>query len=70
MVSGSTITETSRPPRGKATANAAPTAPIKAIAGVPTRSVRAVAAVAVASIFMNSPNMGDAITNGNTLATQ
>ena len=64
------MTETSSPPRGRATASAAPTAPTKAMAGVPTRSVRVVAPIAAASIFMNRPSMGEAITSGTTLAAQ
>ena len=46
MVSGSTSTEIISPPRGSATATAAPTAPMKVMAGVPTRSVSVAAAMA------------------------
>jgi hypothetical protein len=62
--------ETRSPPRGSATATAAPTAPMKAIAGVPTRSVSVVAPIAAASMFMNRPRSGEAITSGSTLAVQ
>ena len=46
MTSGRISTETSKPPRGNETVTAAPTAPMKVIAGVPTSSVSVAAPMA------------------------
>ncbi|MNE45645.1 hypothetical protein D3C80_1399390 [compost metagenome] len=62
--------ETRRPPRGRATATAAPTAPMKVMAGEPTRRVSMTAPIATSSMFMNRPSSGEASTSGRPVVTQ
>ena len=65
IVSGSTRTGNSNPPRRSATESAAPTAPISVRAGVPASNVSATAAIALASILSINPSTGAAITSGS-----
>src|SRR5579883_2701305 len=69
-VSGSTSTGSSRPPRRKAVASAAPITPMNVSAGVPMRRVSPVAESAAGSRFRNRPRTGEATTSGRPVVTQ
>src|SRR5690606_28022769 len=70
IVSGRMRTATSSPPRGKATASAAPINPRNVIAGVPISSVSVTVPSAAGSTPSSNPNSGAAIVSGSPVATQ
>ena len=70
IVSGSTSTAISSPPRRSATVSAAPIRPMKVSAGVPASSVSATAPVAAGSRLSRKPSSGAAITSGRPVVSQ